>query len=59
MTARDRKLIEDAIEALIALLDHVDGDADAEIEEDEPENDSEPPLAVPLFSDVGYLSEVA
>jgi hypothetical protein len=54
-----RSLIEAAIEALIDLLDSIDGDPDAEPEVEEPETDSEPLLAVPIGSDFGCMPEPA
>jgi hypothetical protein len=48
-----RRLIEDAVESLLLLLDEIDGDADIE-EDDSPEDvgDAEPSLGAP---EVGYL----
>jgi hypothetical protein len=41
MSSRTRRAVERCIEALIDLLDAIDGDPDLEVEEDEPEQDSE------------------
>ena len=41
MSSRTRHAVERCIEALIDLLDTLDGDPDLEAEEDEPEQDSE------------------
>jgi hypothetical protein len=49
-----RSLIEDAIESLILLLDEIDGDADAEGEEDlKPDNDLEDGHDAEPYEDVG------
>ena len=41
MSSKVRHAIERALDALIDLLDTLDGDPDLEAEEDEPEQDSE------------------
>lgn len=41
MSSSTRRALERAIDALIDLLDTLDGDPDLEAEEDEPEQDSE------------------